>query len=160
MNFDYIVKVKKRHSEAKLPKQSHSNDAGYDVFSIENVIILPHSTVVVDTGININLWRFVYEDTEEFEKTALVCKVCCRSGMAAKNGVEVLNSPGIVDQNYTGPLKVILHNTTDNSVEIKVEDRIAQLLFEMVYLPKFEIVEEFEATDRGENGFGSTDRIK
>ena len=79
-----------------------------------------------------------------------------RSGLAAKNGVFVLNSPGTVDSDYRGEIKVILANMSDKPFEIRKGDRIAQLVVSPVQQADFEIVSEISDTERSAGGFGST----
>ena len=83
-------------------------------------------------------------------------QVRSRSGLAAKNGVFVLNSPGTVDSDYRGEIKVILANMSDKPFEIRKGDRIAQLVVSPVQQADFEIVSEISDTERSAGGFGST----
>ena len=82
--------------------------------------------------------------------------VCPRSGLAGKQGVTVLNAPGIVDAGYRGEVKVILINHSDVDVNLAPGDRIAQLVIAPFLAPDIEIVDALDDTTRGEDGFGST----
>lgn len=79
-----------------------------------------------------------------------------RSGLAAKHGITVTNSPGTIDSDYRGEIKVILHNTSTSKYWVNPGDRIAQLVLKPVWMPIIEIVEELSDTERGEGGFGHT----
>jgi dUTP pyrophosphatase len=79
-----------------------------------------------------------------------------RSGLAYKNGITVLNSPGTIDSDYRGEIKVLLINHSEDDFNIKSGDRIAQAVVQKVYQASFEIVEELDQTVRGSGGFGST----
>ena len=79
-----------------------------------------------------------------------------RSGLAAKSGVTVLNSPGTIDSDYRGEIKVILINLGNSDFVISNGDRIAQMVVSPLYRAEFEIVDELSESDRGEGGFGST----
>ena len=129
---------------ASLPEYKTSGAAGADVCSNENCSIDPNSWKMVSTGL-------FPEIPENFE-----IQVRSRSGLAAKNGVFVLNSPGTVDSDYRGEIKVILANMSDKPFEIKRGDRIAQLVVSPVQQADFETVTEISETERSAGGFGST----
>jgi dUTP pyrophosphatase len=76
--------------------------------------------------------------------------------LAAKKGITVTNSPGTIDQNYTGDIKVIIQNTGNEIFEINKYDRIAQIVFTKIPIVKFNIVDKLDESDRGSNGFGSS----
>lgn len=138
------------NSNATLPRSNFRNDAGYDIFASENITIPPESIRVVSTGLQMQM--------EEKYVSGLTCvaKICSRSGLAAKHGVFVLNAPGIIDSGYRGEIKVILYNTEHVPHDIKIGDRIAQILFEKVFKPEIVLVERLDQTERGNGGFGST----
>ena len=127
-----------------LPEYKTLGAAGADVSSNEDCSINPGSWKMVSTGL-------FPEIPENFE-----IQVRSRSGLAAKNGVFVLNSPGTVDSDYRGEIKVILANMSDKVFEIKKGDRIAQLVVTPVQQANFEIVSEISETERSKGGFGST----
>ncbi len=119
--------------------------AGIDLRSADNVIIPPGGTRVVDTGWNVSI------------PEGTVGLVCSRSGLAAKHGVFVLNAPGIIDSDYEGPMKVILHNSGPMPAMLEAGHRIAQLVIVPVLMPEVEVVEKIEPrSERGQGGFGST----
>lgn len=172
------VYFQKIHPDAKLPKQAHPTDAGYDVYAAldQPLIIPPGGQAVIDSGWKVGIQPFalVSEKLDEmysadivylgdgnkalqmFAKFVWILDVRSRSGWAAKHRVFVTNSPGTVDQNYRGPLKVILYNGGDEDFVVDPGDRIAQLVVTKAYLPEFVEVEELDETDRGEGGFGHT----
>ncbi|MBP5201967.1 dUTP diphosphatase [bacterium] len=129
---------------ASLPEYKTTGAAGADICSNEDCSINPGSWKMVSTGL-------FPEIPENFE-----IQVRSRSGLAAKNGVFVLNSPGTVDSDYRGEIKVILANMSDKVFEIKKGDRIAQLVVSPVQQADFSIVLEVSETQRSTGGFGST----
>lgn len=104
----------------------------------------PGARAMVPTGISISL-------PEGYE-----AQVRARSGLAAKHGVGLVNSPGTIDADYRGEIAVILINHGAEPFEIRRGDRIAQLVFAAVAVPTLEEVSELDATDRGAGGFGSS----
>jgi dUTP pyrophosphatase len=144
------VKFVKVGKNATIPTMAHENDAGNDLYSSEELIILPECRVAVSTGIT-----WVPPIPPLGKKYVFV--VQSRSGMAFKKHVEASNA-GVVDHGYRGDIKVMLHNHTSEIVKIGVGDKIAQgIIYE---LPKMEIVEgtleDLEDTSRGADGFGSS----
>ena len=131
-----------------LPIKSHETDAGFDLKSLNHYIINPNQRQLVDTGINIKL--------PQQEGWIWQAQIRPRSGLAAKKGITVTNSPGTIDQNYIGNIKVIIQNTGDEVFEINQYDRIAQIVFNKIPITQFEIVQQLEESDRGNNGFGSS----
>ena len=127
------------------PTYAHPGDAGADLRAAESVVIPPGHRALVGTGVSIAL----PEGTAAF--------VVPRSGLAAKRGITVLNSPGTVDAGYRGEVKVTLLNTDlEESFEVAVGDRIAQLIVMPVMRAEFIPVTDLAASDRGDAGFGST----
>jgi dUTP pyrophosphatase len=143
------VKFERLHEKAILPKRMSEKASGLDLFvhflyEESEGMILPHSREVFGTGVAVQL-------PEGYEG-----QIRSRSGMAAKQGVFVLNSPGTIDEDYRGELLVILHNTTDKIVKLKYGDRIAQLVISKVArLPYIEVA-ELSDTKRSDGGLGST----
>ena len=133
-----------------LPQQHSSGAAGVDLCAAlpadETLTIGPGRRAMVPCGFAIAL-------PEGFE-----AQVRPRSGLAAKHGVTVLNSPGTIDADYRGEVKVILVNLGDETFEIRRGDRIAQLVVAPVSAVEFREVEVLEGTARGSGGFGSTGR--
>ena len=137
------IKVKKLNDKAKIPTRAHMTDAGMDLCSTENLVILPQTRSIISTGISLEIPEGYYG------------RMAPRSGLAAKNGIDVF--AGVVDSSYRGELKVILYNSDiQNSFTINEGDRIAQLIIEKHY--NFPIEESFDLSDtaRGSGGFGST----
>jgi len=141
---DLVLKIKALDEKAIVPKQATSGSAGFDLCAAEAVELPTRARAVVTTGIALEIPPG-YEG-----------QVRPRSGLAARNGVTVLNSPGTIDSDYRGPVKVILYNTGP-LFKVSVGDRIAQLVLSKVpKLVRFETVNELSDTERGEGGFGST----
>lgn len=138
------VKFRRNTPEARLPSKAHESDACFDLYAAESEDIFPGDTVMVNTGFDIAI-------PEEH-----VGLVCSRSGNASR-GLVVANAPGIVDAGYRGPLKVILHNNSEDVWHVGHGDRIAQLMVQKV-LPTIctEVYELDLDTDRGTGGFGSS----
>jgi len=139
-----ILKVKLLSERAILPRRSHPGDAGLDLFSIEKKGILPGESVIVRTGIIIEL----PEGTE--------AQVRPRSGLALKHQVTVLNSPGTIDVGYRGEVKVILINHGKEKFVVEEGMKIAQMVIQPVLTLDVLQVDEVSETARGGGGFGST----
>lgn len=129
---------------AKVPEKKYEGDAGADIFSNENVEIKPGETVAVGTGNYFSI-------PEGYE-----VQIRSRSGLALKNNIFVLNSPGTIDHGYTGEVKVILHNLGKETFKVEKGDRIAQAVVSALVKIPIAIVESLEETERGDSGFGST----
>lgn len=138
------MKVKLLNPNAVLPHYAKPGDAGLDLYSIENVQIPPKQRRVVRTGIAIEL------------SNGYEAQIRPRSGLAAKYGITVLNSPGTIDSGYRGELMVIMYNTSDDTYIINVKDKIAQMVISKYEHVEFEITEELSETERGEGRFGHT----
>lgn len=134
----------KAHENAMLPTYATSGAAGADIYSIEDYTIQPGEHKLIDTGLKCSI-PVGYE-----------IQVRPRSGLALKNKITVLNSPGTVDSDYTGPLGVILMNHSDAVFTVKAKDRIAQIVVAPVTQAQFAWTDEARHTDRGAGGFGST----
>ena len=128
-----------------VPSYSHHGDAGADLSSAEALTLAPGQRATVGTGVSIAL------------PDGYVAFVVPRSGLAAKHGITIVNSPGTVDAGYRGELKVTLLNTDlSEPFEIAVGDRIAQVIVMPVTQARFIPVEKLPVSERGESGFGST----
>ena len=138
------LKIKKIHPEAIIPQYAHPGDAGLDLFSVEEQIIPPGETRLIKTGISIEL------------PSGTEGQVRPRSGLALKNQITVLNTPGTVDEGYRGEVGVILINHGKNPFEVVKGMKIAQLVIKPVLRVDVEEVEELSNTKRGSGGFGST----
>lgn len=139
-----LVGVKKLDKEGKIPVYSSEEAAGADLHSVEEVTIQPGERKLVRTGIAIEL------------KPGFQAEVRPRSGLALKHGITVVNTPGTIDSDYRGEIGVILINHGDKPFEIKVGDRIAQLVIMPVILGDFSWTSALTESARGEGGFGST----
>lgn len=129
----------------QVPAYAHPGDAGADLVSSEALRLEPGQRALVGTGVRIAL------------PDGFAAFVVPRSGLAAKHGITIVNSPGTVDAGYRGEIKVSLLNTdSDSAYDIAVGDRIAQLIIMPVTRATFLPVEELPGSVRGEGGFGST----
>jgi len=129
-----------------LPKYATTSSAGVDLRAVltSEIILTPLERKVVGTGIKIALPKG-YE-----------AQVRPRSGLSAKHGITVLNSPGTIDADYRGEIGVILVNLSSESYTLNPGERIAQLVFSRVEQVKWNLQDDLEITTRGEGGFGST----
>lgn len=137
------VKVKKLTETARLPQYAHDGDIGADLFSDAQLTIPARSRAVVKTGL-------AFEMQESFYGYA---RIAPRSGLGSK-GIDV--AAGVVDKKFRGEIGVILINNTDIPFDVKVGDKIAQVIFEVADVGQFVEVTELNATERGTSGFGST----
>lgn len=127
------------------PQYAHPGDAGADLVSTEALELAPGERATVGTGVAIAL------------PDGYVGLVVPRSGLAARHGITIVNSPGTIDAGYRGEIRVTLLNTdSETSYTVAVGDRIAQLLVMPVSRARFVPVEKLPGTARGEGGFGST----
>jgi dUTP pyrophosphatase len=128
-----------------LPVYAHPGDAGADLVAAEDVVLGPGERATVPTGLKIALPR------------GYVGFVVPRSGLAARHGLTIVNSPGTVDAGYRGEIRVTLLNTDAREpYAIAAGDRIAQLIVMAVPSVRFVEVERLPGSERGEGGFGST----
>jgi dUTP pyrophosphatase len=137
--------VKRLHDGATLPTRAYEHDAGLDLAACERVELGPGERALVGTGLTVAI------------PNGHAGYVQPRSGLAARHGITVLNTPGLVDAGYRGELKVVLLNT-DRSESFVVEPgmRIAQLVVVPVAFPEPREVRELPESERGEKGFGSS----
>jgi dUTP pyrophosphatase len=136
--------IKKIHPDSIVPERAKFGDSGLDLFSTEAAHLEPGDITLIGTG-----WQMEVPLGYEIQ-------IRSRSGLALKNGITVLNSPGTVDCFYRGEVKVILRNNSQVPFDIKKGDKIAQMVIAAVNLWKPNIVEELTETSRGDAGFGST----
>ena len=128
-----------------VPSYAHPGDAGCDLVSTETLVVGPGQRAVVSTGTSVAL------------PDGYVGLVGPRSGLAARHGVTLVNSPGVIDAGYRGEIKVVILNTdSSEGFAIEAGDRIAQLLICPASRARFHEVEKLPGSDRGDNGFGST----
>ncbi len=142
------LQIKLLNEFATMPTRAHAGDAGMDLtYAGADEFFLPGGKRrLVSTGIAVAI------------PVGYVGLIHPRSGLAHKNGITVLNTPGTIDAAYRGEIKVNLYNTDERSLWIKPGDRIAQLVIQQVELPELVQVEELDETSRGENGHGSSGR--
>jgi dUTP pyrophosphatase len=139
------VLFQRLHPEARLPQQAHHDDAGHDLHATEAVQLAPGERAAVGCGFAMAL------------PEGMAALVVPRSGLALKEGLGVLNGPGLIDAGYRGELKVIVVNHDPAATrEIAVGDRIAQLVLVQLPAVRFAEVDALPDSIRGEGGFGST----
>tara|TARA_A100001388_G_C28741260_1_gene487015 strand:- start:922 stop:1365 length:444 start_codon:yes stop_codon:yes gene_type:complete len=138
--------IKKLYPDVNVPEYKTSGSSGLDLeaFIKKDFILKPKETILIPTGLSIAI-----EDSLEVQ-------IRPRSGLASKNKITILNTPGTIDADYRGEIKVILINLGDKDFIIKKGDRIAQMVLCPVVKAEFEIVNELPKTVRGARGFGST----
>ena len=140
------VLIKKLNSKVQLPKYKTNGSSGMDLMAfLESPVNLkPQESELIPTGISIA----IPEDTE--------VQIRPRSGLAAKSNISVLNTPGTIDSDYRGEIKIILFNHGKEDFVINNNDRIAQMILMPIVKAEFEEVENLPKTLRGSGGFGST----
>lgn len=128
---------------AYMPERAHETDAGADLRAPHDVTVMAKGSVVIDTGVHIEL------------PPNTVGMLKSKSGLNVKHGI---TSEGVIDVGYTGSIAVKLYNHSDKPYEVKAGDKISQLVIMPILTPSFELVDELEETERGNNGFGSSGR--
>lgn len=139
-----IVKIKKTHPDAKIPRLAHEGDAGYDIYANEDVVLKPLERKLVGTGIAVAI------------PIGFEGQVRPKSGLALGHGITMLNTPGTIDAGYRGEIKAIVINLGDKEYKIEKGKKICQLVFNKIEHPAIEEVQELDGTSRGADGFGST----
>jgi len=137
-----VLQVCKLSEHALIPTKGSKTAAGYDLYSAYDYVIPAQGKVIAKTDISIRVPDGTYG------------RVAPRSGLAAKSHLDV--GAGVIDQDYTGNVGVVLFNHAQTDFEIKKGDRIAQLICEKIEYPEIEEVTSLNSTERGEGGFGST----
>lgn len=138
------MNIKKLHPLAQTPAYETRDAAGFDLASVEDVVINPGETVLIPTGLAVQV-----DPNCELQ-------IRPRSGMSLKTTARIANSPGTIDADYRGEVKIIMENIGDNPLTINAGDRIAQGVVAPVFRVEFDEVEELDDTARGAGGFGST----
>ena len=140
------VLIKKLDPAVKLPEYKTNGSSGMDLIAFikEPVNVKPKTSLLIPTGLSVAF-------SENYE-----IQIRPRSGLAAKNSISVLNTPGTIDSDYRGEIKVILYNHGDNDFLINNKDRIAQMILTPVIKMNLEETDNLPETFRGEGGFGST----
>ena len=140
------IKVKKLSNEVNLPKYQTEGSVGFDLESRDKVLLKSGCSTLISTGLAFEL-PLGYE-----------LQIRPRSGLALKHAITVLNTPGTIDSDYRGELKVILINHGQDDFQIEIGDRIAQAVVNKVAIAELIEVQELSKTDRADRGFGSTDK--
>lgn len=141
------IKIKKLSEDAVFPSYAYETDSGFDLHTTQDLEIPPFGRALVPTGLSVS-----FEEGYEIQ-------VRPKSGLAIKQGLTVLNTPGTVDEGYTGEIQVIVFNTNNYIATIPKGMKVAQAVLCPVVQGKFVVLEEVqdvEEKDRGNNGFGST----
>lgn len=141
-----MVSVQLLNKDAKMPTRANEYDAGFDLYSIIDTVIPPKQRKTVNTGIAIQMPEH------------MAGLIWPRSGLSVKRGVDVL--AGVIDSGYRGQIMVCLYNTSDEIVVLNAGDKIAQIIFQEVPHVIMEVHESLGSSQRGENGFGSSDKLQ
>lgn len=126
---------------AIMPTRAHSTDAGLDLYAPKGGWILPFSRKVFETGVHVAI------------PEGFVGLLTSKSGLMRKNGI---TSRGTIDSGYTGTIQAVLFNHSWKFIRIKPNQKISQLVILPIITPELEVVDNLEATERGDGGFGST----
>jgi dUTP pyrophosphatase len=138
------LRVRRLDPAIAVPAYAHPGDAGLDICSAEDVTLQPGERALVSTGFAMAL------------PEGYAAFVQPRSGLAARSGISIVNTPGLIDCHYRGEVKVILVNLGNEAFGVKQGDRIAQMVIQKVETVGVEVVDELDETAREEGGFGST----
>lgn len=140
------MNIKKLNENAKIPTYGSMGAAGFDLYACndENIVIKPHETVLIKTGISLEI------------KEGYVGLIYARSGLATKRSLAPANKVGVIDSDYRGEIMVALHNHCDETQSIEPYERIAQMVITPFVRVEFNEVSELSSTERDNNGFGST----
>ena len=139
------MKIMLDSPDAILPTRAHPQDAGLDLFSREEQIILPGESAVFDTGVHIELSPGTFGKLES------------KSGLNVK--YSVVSCGGVIDCGYTGSIAVKLYNLGDKPYMVRKGQKIVQMIVQPYLAPELEVVGELSETDRGSSGFGSTEEL-
>ena len=140
------VLIKKLDPKVALPSYKTKGASGMDLMAFvkEKVVIKPQTSALIPTGLSVAF-------SEDYE-----IQIRPRSGLAAKNNISVLNTPGTIDSDYRGELKIIIFNHSNHDFVVNNDDRIAQMVLTPIAKMELEEANELPKTLRGEGGFGST----
>lgn len=138
------LKIKQLSKDSIVPKYQSDGASGFDLHSIEDLELKSSEIVAVKTGL-------AFEIPKGYE-----LQIRPRSGLAIKNGISVLNTPGTIDSDYRGEIMVILVNFSNNAFSIKKGDRIAQAVLSQIFQANLVVSNNLDSTQRGASGFGST----
>ncbi len=132
------------HQNARVPQKSHDEDAGFDLFAVEEFVLHPQEYACIPTGLCMEL------------PSGTEAQIRPRSGLAAKHGVTVLNTPGTIDAGYRGEIQVIMINHGKENLSIHPGMRIAQMVITPIYNVTFTEALSLEESARGDGGLGSS----
>jgi dUTP pyrophosphatase len=140
------VLIKKLDPRVILPSYKTNGASGMDLMAFvkEKIVIKPQTSALIPTGLSVAF-------SEDYE-----IQIRPRSGLAAKNNISVLNTPGTIDSDYRGELKIIIFNYSNHDFVVNNNDRIAQMILTPIAKMELEEANELPKTLRGEGGFGST----
>jgi dUTP pyrophosphatase len=138
------VHVRRLRPDARIPDQAYNGDAGLDLSSCEQVLLPPGDRAVVPTGLAVEI------------PDGYAGFVQPRSGLAARHGIGIVNSPGLIDSGYRGEIRVILLNTGREAFSVEPGMRVAQLVVAPVATVRLVEVDELTSSERGGRGFGSS----
>ncbi|MFC3746346.1 MULTISPECIES: dUTP diphosphatase [Paenibacillus] len=148
MILSYFVQIHKQpgNEDVSLPRKMSEQASGYDLYAAvdSDVVLEPGARALIPTGISLAM------------PDGLEAQIRPRSGLALKHGITCLNTPGTIDADYRGEIKVLLINLGQEPFAIARNERIAQMVFQAVPAVTLVEVEELSATVRGEGGFGHT----
>jgi len=136
------IKIKKLNEDAVLPKYAHFDDAGFDLFAIEDTVIQSGQRITVNTGIAMEI------------PTGYVGLVWDKSGLSVKEGIKTI--AGVVDSTYRGEIMVAIVNLSEKNYKFEKGHKVAQMLIQRKETAEFEEVEELTETKRGSGALGST----
>jgi len=136
------LKIKKLHADAIIPKYAHFDDAGFDLFAVEDTLVKKNERAIIKIGIAMEI------------PTGYVGLVWDKSGISVKEGIKTL--AGVVDSTYRGEALVAVINLGNVDYVFKKGHKVAQMIIQKKETVEFEEVEELSETKRGEGGFGST----
>lgn len=137
------IQIKLLSNKAQLPTKAYKEDAGWDLYSVQDITIPPGGRQLISTGIAVNI------------PNGYAGLIWPRSGMSVKKGCDVL--AGVIDSTYYGEIKVCLQNCDPyQDIVIKCGDKIAQILFQTIPEFSVKVVDELPTSERGEKGFGSS----
>lgn len=140
----YSLKIEKINAKAIIPSYANEGDAGLDLYSVEKLVLAPGERGLIHTGIKIELPK----NTE--------AQIRPRSGLALKNGISLVNSPGTIDEGYRGEIGVIVINHGLESFTVEEGMKIAQMVIKPVWRVEVEEVSSLSDSERGEKGYGSS----
>ena len=140
------VLIKKLDPKVTLPSYKTKGASGMDLMAFvkEKIVIKPQTSALIPTGLSVAF-------SEDYE-----IQIRPRSGLAAKNNISVLNTPGTIDSDYRGELKIIIFNHSNQDFIVNNDDRVAQMVLTPIAKMELEEANELPKTLRGEGGFGST----